>query len=169
MITPEEREFLVESNAIEGVFEKDALEASIKAWEYLMGQEELTEAVILETHRILMQPRSAWEESTATMVGQEYAGKFRTGDVYVGMYKCLPPHLFPIFLGNWITDTMRLDPKPDAKHLHVRYEKIHPFFDGNGRTGRMFYNWTLIKRLKKGLAIFGSAPHEKKEYYLWFK
>jgi len=54
-----------------------------------------------------------------------------------------------------------------TKQCHVLFEKIHPFIDGNGRTGRMVYNW---HRLKLGLPIH--IIHEGKEqfkYYKWFK
>jgi len=32
-----------------------------------------------------------------------------------------------------------------ATVFHHRFEKIHPFFDGNGRTGRMLMNFILLK------------------------
>ena len=54
-----------------------------------------------------------------------------------------------------------------SKTLHVKYEKIHPFVDGNGRTGRIFMNWWRIKNNLPILVI-----HEGKEqmdYYKWFK
>lgn len=32
-----------------------------------------------------------------------------------------------------------------ASVFHQRFERIHPFSDGNGRTGRLLYNWMLLK------------------------
>ncbi len=54
-----------------------------------------------------------------------------------------------------------------SQQLHVSYEKIHPFVDGNGRTGRMFMNWW---RLTNGLPLL--IIHEGDEqynYYQWFQ
>ena len=53
------------------------------------------------------------------------------------------------------------------KRWHIQFEHIHPFEDGNGRTGRILMNLQLRKR---GLPIM--VIHEGKEqseYYKWFK
>jgi len=52
-----------------------------------------------------------------------------------------------------------------SKKLHVHYEAIHPFIDGNGRTGRMFMNYW---RVKVGLPILVIKELERHEYYEWF-
>jgi Fic family protein len=52
------------------------------------------------------------------------------------------------------------------KDHHIRYEHIHPFVDGNGRTGRMFMNW---ERLKAGLPLLVIKESKKYDYYDWFK
>ncbi|MFH1649463.1 MAG: Fic family protein [Candidatus Woesearchaeota archaeon] len=33
-----------------------------------------------------------------------------------------------------------------ASSFHHKFEKIHPFFDGNGRTGRILMNYILLQK-----------------------
>ena len=40
----------------------------------------------------------------------------------------------------------KMHPFVNAIIFHHKFEKIHPFFDGNGRTGRMLMNFILLKR-----------------------
>jgi hypothetical protein len=34
----------------------------------------------------------------------------------------------------------------DPWHAHVEYEHLHPFTDGNGRSGRMLWHWMMKKK-----------------------
>ena len=55
----------------------------------------------------------------------------------------------------------------NTKMIHVIFEKIHPFRDGNGRVGRILYN---IHRLLVGLPIhIIHEGVEQMEYYKWFE
>jgi len=38
-----------------------------------------------------------------------------------------------------------MHPVERAAELHTRFVKIHPFVDGNGRTGRLLLNFELMK------------------------
>lgn len=159
--------FLCESNAIEGVYSERAYRDSLKAWEYLMKQEVMTLDVILETHRILMGSQDAWEPDTWG-ISQHYRGQFRDCDVYVGNKKLMQPNLIqPNLLMGFCFETMRKHPAPNWKSLHILYENIHPFIDGNGRTGRMFMNWTRLKRCNLPLTIIYKSHVQ--DYYAWFK
>jgi len=152
-------EFLRESNAIEGIYDEDSLKQAKIAWKYLMSQKALTIDVVLKTYKILMlhQP-----------LQPHHRGYFRDCEVMVGGRYGASHYEVPSLIWNWVFETMRVHPKVDAKQLHIQFEKIHPFVDGNGRVGRMLMNWTRIKRNKEPLLIVHKGP-EQMEYYKWFK
>lgn len=45
----------------------------------------------------------------------------------------------------WHRSATEMHPVVRAAQLHARFEKIHPFADGNGRTGRLLLNLELMK------------------------
>lgn len=46
---------------------------------------------------------------------------------------------------NWYKKNKDLHPLALATIFHHKFEKIHPFMDGNGRTGRMLLNYILMR------------------------
>ncbi len=75
---------------------------------------------------------------------------YRTEDIRVigGGFKATPSpfistdmHLLIKFYGQ----NANLHPLVLASIMHHKLEKIHPFYDGNGRAGRMMLNYLLIK------------------------
>ena len=48
-------------------------------------------------------------------------------------------------LFKWYDKNKNLHPLALATTFHHKFEKIHPFADGNGRTGRMILNYILLK------------------------
>ena len=54
-----------------------------------------------------------------------------------------------------------LHPLALASIFHHKFEKIHPFMDGNGRTGRMLLNFILIKNNYPPIVVHKKT---KKEY-----
>ena len=81
---------------------------------------------------------------------QGQAGKYRTIYVRVGAYRPPPPvavsGLMFDLLQWWNKDARELSPVRRSAILHYRFEAIHPFADGNGRTGRALALWELYRR-----------------------
>ncbi|KAB2891462.1 MAG: Fic family protein [Desulfobulbaceae bacterium] len=95
---------------------------------------------ILELHRIL----------AGEVMDQGKAGVYRTITVRVGQYLPPPPDavsgLMFELLEWWNTEAQQLSPVLSSAILHYRFEAIHPFADGNGRTGRALALWELYRR-----------------------
>lgn len=153
-------DFLRESNAIEGVYDADSLHQAHLAWSYLAKKKVLTSDLVLKVHKILMKNHLNPDEK----------GCFRRCEVTVGGRYGLPFREVPQAMIEWILDAMTSVeiPGEDGSNIkidHIEYERIHPFVDGNGRTGRIFMNW---QRMKAGLPILVLKEAERQEYYKWF-
>lgn len=163
MISQEELDFLRESNNIEDEWDDKSLQDAVLAWQYCKKYKKLTRKVILDVHGLLMQSR--------TTLAKKDKGTFRDGPVWIGGHEAPPFYTIENRLADWLTlvnDHSIPTHKNEilAKDLHVKYEGIHPFFDGNGRTGRIFYEWY---RLKISLPIHVIEEKTKYErYYTWF-
>ena len=149
-------EFLVESNAIEDVFDDDSLKQAEHAWDYLWEQPELTTGVILKAHKILMLHQDLMPNEK---------GYFRTCQVWIGGREAKSWESVPVNMHTWCDKANEDEYWRDIKESHIAYENIHPFVDGNGRTGRLFMNWS---RLKAGLPIQVIKASERHAYYQWF-
>lgn len=157
--------FLSESNAIEGVYDGDSLVQARLAWDYLISQTKLNPEIIQSTHQLLMENQD---------LPPKYKGKWRTCRVWIGHNEAQPYEKIPQLIQTWLEE---IDVIAKTKHedeekallfqdLHVQYEHIHPFVDGNGRTGRMFWNFL---RLKNGLPLKTIYEKDRFDYYRLFR
>lgn len=84
------------------------------------------------------------------VMDQGTAGRYRTIPVRVGRYVPPPPEdvsgLMFELLAWWHKEAAGLSPVLSSAILHYRFEAIHPFADGNGRTGRALALWELYRR-----------------------
>jgi len=84
------------------------------------------------------------------VMDQGEAGRYRTIRVRVGEF--VPPvpedvsGLMFELLEWWNTESPLLSPVLSSAIVHHRFETIHPFADGNGRTGRAMALWDLYRR-----------------------
>jgi Fic family protein len=114
--------------------------AGLRYVEKNAGKKTICHANILELHQIL----------AGEVMDQGEAGKYRTISVQVGQYRPPSPNavsgLMFELLEWWNTAANKLSPTLSAAILHYRFEAIHPFADGNGRTGRALALWELYRR-----------------------
>lgn len=84
------------------------------------------------------------------VMDQGEAGRYRTIRVRVGPYTPPPPEevsgLVAELLEWWNEESAALSPVLSSAIVHYRFEAIHPFADGNGRTGRALALWELYRR-----------------------
>ncbi len=160
-----ELEFLEHSNFIESEYSSVALDDAIKAWEYLKHKTISMENV-LNAHKLLTE-----------RIRPDIAGKIRTCDVFIGgnrkifiSQSLIKENLLSLFDDIAFTEhragMSEVGDSQVAKNLHIQFEQIHPFEDGNGRVGRLIYN---NHRLRLGLPVhIIHEGDEQLEYYKWF-
>ncbi len=97
---------------------------------------DISKSLILEFHALLKKDVS------------EDAGKFRDAQVYVGSLIPVKASMIGQEINNlisWYKKNKKLHPLELAVVFHCIFERLHPFFDGNGRIGRLLLNFILLK------------------------
>lgn len=151
--TSEHEELLLaeakDSSAIEGVF------GTWPVWRHAQGIKELMREPsslesMLKTHGVIME-------------GQEHAqpGRLRAVNVRVGNH-IGPLHTeVPELMGNlyrYIGESED-DPLLKAVYAHLQFETVHPFADGNGRTGRALINQILGAPAPLSIYLYQFRPY----------
>jgi len=167
-LTEEEVIFLKQSNYIENERSNEALADAFRAWEYARGLEgPIGLEDVLEIHRLLM----GW-------LAPDIAGKWRECDIWIGGQRKIyvGEEVLTGQLKDWLKDFNAKGHKKKvaeikeefAKANHVWFESIHPFADGNGRTGRII---NLLYLIERGLLdtpilyLSGYIIDSKDQYY----
>lgn len=134
------------------VFEQTGPE---RAWHH---DDVITVTELRHLHATALGP--VWQVSPhpASIPG-ESPGGFRLHEIAVFPGGMKPPTfpLVPAMVDDWLTQVNQfgtqvwagLTPLQDAPkqlaHLHAAFERIHPFLDGNGRTGRLALNLIMVR------------------------
>lgn len=133
--------------------------ADASEWVYGQGiepdswsaEELINLATIRQIHRMAMDP--VWDVAPhPDASAMESPGHFREHDIPPfpgGMHPPLHP-LVPARMQDWLDEAKALEARTwdfpeQIARLHCTFEQIHPFLDGNGRTGRLVMNLLLVR------------------------
>lgn len=130
------------------------------AFEYILSvadpKTELTERAIKDIHSLVL------------MNDVKNKGVYRSVPVSIigAAHNPPEPYLVPAQMEKLINDyeSMKQDKHilEAVSEFHLRFESIHPFIDGNGRTGRLIMNLELIKA---GLLPVNIKFADRRKYY----
>lgn len=143
---------------------KDHLEAVGHKEAYLYVEElvqqnvPMSEKVIKEIHSLILMDR------------REDRGTYRRVPVNItgAVYTPPQPYLVPTLMEQLILDYEQMSSLHVVERVaifHLAFEAIHPFIDGNGRTGRLLLNLELMK---EGYPPVNIKFGDRKHYYHCF-
>lgn len=159
-------DFIMQSNCIEGIHTPvvetvseefpsvPELKGHREALEYMLqsyDDRSPSEDDILEMHRMLMHN---------LLPG---AGEYRKRKVWIGTEGCPYYASVPKLMRSLEKKISYVGANMDEVwNIHHEFEVIHPFVDGNGRTGRLLLNWLTLRHLGAFVVVECS---KKQNYY----
>lgn len=129
----------------------------------------LSMRLLSETHaRLLSGARGAQKRAGEVRRSQNWIGGTRPSNA---AFVPPPPHRLGVLLGDFeraIHDESELPPLVRVGLLHVQFETLHPYLDGNGRLGRLLItlllrHWGLLTRPLLYLSLF--LKMHRRDYY----
>ena len=149
-LTKEQTRFIFETNTLGATSENtridDIMETvnHFRCIDYVIDHatDKVTEAHIKQLHRILKANTSDSQKDWFVV------GDYKKLPNEVGEEKTVEPKSVHKHMAKLISDfnskgTISLD---DVIDFHVKFERIHPFQDGNGRVGRLLMLWQCLQK-----------------------
>ena len=156
------RKYIKSSNAIEGITSEEEIEQSLLAWAYLEQLDVLKHVDIMRIQKIITLHQDNLKPSDRGW----YRGMGgNITNVQVGGRIAPDYSLVEDLMKNWLYDVPEMTPLT----AHIRFESIHPFTDGNGRTGRMLYWFICKKRGMKPYRYNADNQKNREAYYRLFE
>jgi Fic family protein len=179
LVLREVEKLLEEGRAVGSKELKDYMEvlgySEAARWVYEQGvapQELVHEGLVSVTevrhvHRLTM--AKVWDVAPHPQASSDEApGSFRRRDIHPFPGGMTPPTypLVPAGVTSWVDEANRFgvdladgtpglaDAPESLARIHVDFERLHPFIDGNGRTGRLLLNLVLTRLGWPPIVIF---------------
>lgn len=142
------------------IFEAKNLARVVSYIDKKAKEQELGPEVILSLHKMLM-----------SNIRDDIAGRFRQGNEFVRVGSHIAPSPAEIdgSLEQMFSEYNATNHENIIKRiakLHLSFEHLHPFNDGNGRIGRVINNYQLIR---EGFVPINIKFIDRKKYYDAFK
>lgn len=155
-ITEYDTAYIIQSNKfLEQYSARENMEVlgSSIAWEYIIKKPELSLQTINEIHKRVL------------FFDVENAGVYRNIAVHLGSKQMLEAEYMQKEMEALLA-LQKNDFFENIAQMHIKFENIHPFVDGNGKTGRMIVNLQL---LHGGYLPISMKQNESGKYYRCFR
>jgi len=142
------------------IFEAKNLARVVSYIDKKAKEQEISLEIILLLHKMLI-----------SNIRDDVAGRFRKDDEYVRVGSYIAPNPKEVIglLEKMLVEYNGTSHENIIKRiarLHLAFEHIHPFCDGNGRIGRVINNYLLIR---EGFVPINIKFIDRKKYYKAFK
>lgn len=134
-------------------------EAFLYVRELAQNKVPFSEGVIKQIHSLVLMDRPK-DRGVYRVIPVRISGAYR-----VPPDPIVVPELMEKLVNDFLTNTNKLHPVEMAALFHLKFEDIHPFIDGNGRTGRLILNLILMRN---GYPPIDVKFTDRKQYYAAF-
>jgi Fic family protein len=167
-LTHDQTRYIFETHTVDGVAHvDDIIETAnhFKCFDYILDtiHEPITEEYIKYLHKLLKNGLPVDDDEDDIVIGDYKKYPNEVGSIQTVHPKDVPSHMAELV--HDFENKQDID-LYDVAEFHARFEKIHPFYDGNGRVGRLL---ALKMCIANGIVPFFINDQSKMFYYMGLK